>query len=633
MSKGRRHPYALDDPASAAPPRRTGLQPPGIGPRKKTFPFVKWLIPLLLLGGLYYLIPLALHADAVVALLPVPKALTEIHVRVNNQENSLKPDSTLVVNPKDALWINEKVETDGAIAWGTRVVFPDAQMDAMLANPVEIQTFWPQESFETPKRLEILVKWLDRPIGRVFLSIELDSRDWLQKANAVSDPEQKLSYLQKVLEKSPDDVLVKTQMAGLCFDLKKYDDAGRLYGEIAQAGKTAPILEKLLAVHVKQNRVDDALNDYLDLLPISKNPEQFKGLLQYLQKHKSAAETEKFIRDHREKVPAGFQSALDLFIAGVYTQAKDWSKAAASYEKAVRDGVKDPNILYNLAASYQHGDNPGQAIPALQRYLKSSPDDLKTWMQLGALQESGGEQAQARATYETVLQKSPRNEEALTHLVALLEKSKDKSALEGAYEKLCQIQPSNKVAHHNLAILFYESQKWDKATEEFKKLAALDPKDLDARKFLLDIYRKTKNQAAEAEMLQSLVQIDRGNIEYYKVLCASLDEKKDYKAMVSLLQKGLEHNPDSAPLHDYMLLAQLKLGDKKAAVKELEHLIRLQPNEKKYLKQAAKLHEALGEYSEAQKTLEKLLKLDNSKENKDDYLRITRRLLEEKKSH
>jgi tetratricopeptide (TPR) repeat protein len=401
-----------------------------------------------------------------------------------------------------------------------------------------------------------------------------------------------------------------------------------------EGGKTQPLLDRLLVIHQRQNQVDEALDVYLDLLSLSKDPEDFKRFLQYLDKHKPNAEAEKFLRENRKTLPASFQSTIDLFLANLYTEMKDWSKAAANYEKAVKSGVKDPDILYNLAVSYQQGDNPEQAIPALERYLKTSPQDIKSWMQLGALQEKKGALDQARETYETVLQKSPKNEEALVRLVALLEKAKDKQALESAYEKLTQLQPRNKAAQFNLAMLYYEGQKWDKAAGAFNRVAELDSKDLQAKKYMLDIYRKTKNSAGEIEILQALAQVDKGNIDYYKSLFTIYDEKKDFKSMSALLQKGVEQYPDSVQLHQYLLYAQLKLNNKKAAVKELEQLIRLEPKEKAHLRRAADLYESQGQLTEAQKALEKYLKLDpKDKKAQDDFMRLSRRLLENKKSH
>jgi tetratricopeptide (TPR) repeat protein len=601
-------------------------------PRKPSY--FKWLLFLLVLaGGVYLWTGGSIQSEAVLSHLPFPKKLQSIRILHNGQEVALEPNAILVVNPKDTLMALDAA-TDGWITWGVKLQSPDVPIENLSGAPVVVKTLWPGESFETPKSLELQALWWSRPLGKVALSVELGAQDWLQKALAATNPERKIECLKKVLEKSPGNILAKTQMAGIYYESKQYDEAARLYQEIMETGETQPLLERLLAVHQKQDRVDDALSVYVNLLQMSKDPQEFQKFLQYLDKHKSNAEAEKFLRERRKDFPVSFQSAIDLFLANLYTQMKDWSRAALSYEKAVKSGVKDPDILYNIAASYQQSDNTDQAIQALERYLKASPQDMRSWMQLGALQEKKGDLQDARETYETVLAKNSKNEDAIVRLVALLEKTKDKQGLESTYEKLTQMQPKNKVAHFNLAMLYYDAQKWEKAASEFKDVIDLDSKDIESRKHLLDIYRKTKNSAAEVETLQGLVQLDNDNLDYYKALFAIYDDKKDYKSMASMLQKGVEQNPDSVQLHQYLLYALLKVDDKKNAVKELEQLIRLQPKEKEHLLRAANLYESLGQITEAQKMLERYLKLDpKNKEAQDNYMRLTKKLMENKKSH
>ncbi len=602
--------------------------------RKKQSRFLSVLLWLLLLtvvgaAGLFVLYPSLLSTAT--SYLPFPKELVAMRLLHNGKEVILLPDTQCLVNPRDSLQLLQ-VKTDGWVSWGTKVVATDVDVRALRAQPRTFRELMPNESFETPKTVELRALLWNRPIGKVSFLVQLDAKDWLQKANTTADMDRKITYLERALQENTGNVLVKTQLATLYFDSKRYDEAVQLYKEINEVGKTKPVLERLLTIHQTQKRVDDALATYLELLRLSEDREEFKEFLSYLQKNKSKEEAAKFLERHQQEVPKAFHSSLLLVLAELNTQTKNWAKAAATYEKVLKSGVKDPDVYYNLAVTYQHSEDADKAIQALERYLQKNPADLRSWMQLGELQERKKDYGGARQTYQSVLQKNPGNKDALVRMIAVLEKTNDKAALQAGYEKLVQLQPKNKTLLHNLGVLYYEGKKWDKAADAFEKIASLDPKDVESRKYLLDLYRKQKNTKAEMETLAEMARLDPGNTTTLDSLFKAYDSKKDYKGMVAFFREVAEKRHDSVAVHNYLLYGLLKTGDNKGALKELEELARLQPKEKKHLRQAARLYESVGNTSEALKKLDQLLKLDpRDKEAKDDYLRLRMQGLSKKK--
>jgi tetratricopeptide (TPR) repeat protein len=622
------YPYRVQTSYARQAPRR----PPAKKKKRRPLRSALWVLLLLLVVGALVLIFRPAARDAVISFMPFPKNLAALRLLHNGKEVILLPGSQCVLNPRDSIQILE-VQTDGWRSWGTRVEVEGLDVSPLRKGPVAIKDLMPQESFETPKTIEIQALWLGRPIGKVSFLVQLDAKDWLQKANAASKVEQKIAYLEKALKENPGNVLVKTQLAGVYFENKKYDPAAKLYEEIDESGKSKTILERLLLAYQARNRVDEALKTYLDLFKLSDDADTFKEFLQYLQKHKSKEDALKFLEKHQQDFPRSFQSSTLLLLADLSAQTKNWSKASSAYERAIKAGVKDPDVLYNLAVTYQHGEDSDKATQALERYLQKNPNDIKSWMQLGEMQEKRGALVQAKTTYETVLQKNPQHKDALLKLLHVLEKTKDKAGLQTTYEKLAQIQPKNRTIQHNLGVLYYESKKWDKAAQCFESIASSDARDVESRKYLLDIYRKTKNEKGEAEMLGALAQLDPKNTSYYEAIFSSYDQKKDFKGMLTFFKNAVQHHPDSITVRNYLLYAQLKLGDNKAALKELDELSRLQPKEKKFLRQAANLCETSGDYAGALKKLDLLLKLDpKDKEAKDDYLRIKLLMVTKKKA-
>lgn len=560
-----------------------------------------------------------------------PKKLAAIRFQHNSQEVLLLPDQQVIVNPRDSLQLMQ-IKTDGWLSWGTRVISSDMDVKRMTKAPMVIRDLFPQESFEAPKPVEMRALLWNRQIGKVFLLIQLDAKDWLQKANSTSDVDRRIGYLEKALHENASNIIVKTQLAGLYFDTKRYAEAARLYKEIDDSGKSKNISERLLLVYQIMNKTDDALRVYLDLLKLSDEQETFKEFISYLKKKKSKDEAEKFLERNQHEIPKAFQAPVLLTIAELSSDTKNWSRAAATYEKALKAGVKDSDVLYNLFVTYKRNEDYPKAVHALERYLQKNSGDVESLLQLAELYEKTGKTAQARTTYESILHKSPQNKEALTHLVAILEKSNDKGPLLVVYERLAQMQPKNRTLHNNLAVMYYEAKKYDKAIAAFQTVASLDPKDTQSRKYLLDIHRKLRNEKGELAILQELAKMDPKDTGYQDALFKYYDIKKDYKGMTACFKEASERNPDSVALHKYQLYAAMKLGDKKAAAVQLDHLIRLQPKEKAHLRKAADLHEGAGNYAEALKKLDAILKLDpKDKQAKDDYMRLKMVSIQKKK--
>lgn len=552
-----------------------------------------------------------------------PTKVIAIHFQHNGQELLLPPDSQVVVNPRDTIRLVQ-VKTDGWLSWGTRVVSSDIDVKSISRKPaVTMKDLFPQESFENPKQVDFRVLLWNRQIAKVSLLVQLDYKDWLHMANTSADIDKRIGYLEKALQDNNTNILLKTQLAGLYFDCKRYPDAARLYREINESGKSRSISEKLLVVYQIMNKPDDALAVYLDLLKLTEEQQTFREFLAYLKKKKSSDQVAKFLEQHENEIPRSFRAQILIEIAQLASDAKDWQKASIAWQRAEKAGVMDSNVQYNLAVTLLRNGKTDEAIGQFDKYLRKNPNDLKTQVLLADLYEKKGNHSQAKAIYESILQKNPQNKEVLVSLIPVLEKLNDKNGQLANYEKLLQIEPNNRKFLFNAAMLFIDQKKYDRAQNCLQSIASMDPKDIESRKQLLVIYQKLRNDKAELQMRQELAKLDPKNPASMDSMYKYYEDKKDYKGMQAYFRPLAEQNPDSASLHKYLLQAATKLGDKKASLVELEHLIRLQPKEKKYYRIAADLYEETGNYAEASKKLEGILKIDfKDQKAREDYERV-----------
>ncbi|SPF46332.1 Tetratricopeptide TPR_2 repeat protein [Syntrophobacter sp. SbD1] len=562
-----------------------------------------------------------------------PTKLVALHFQHNGQELLLVPDSQIIVNPRDSLQLVD-IKTDGWLTLGTKVVSSDVDVKPICKKPgVTIQDLFPQESFEQPKLAELRVLLWNRPVGKVTLLVQLDYKDWLHKANTSPDIEKRISYLEKALQDNGSNVLLKTQLAGLYFDIKRYQDAARLYKEIDQSGKSRNISEKLLLVYQVMNKTDEALQVYIDLLKLTEEEQTFREFLTYLKKKKTADLAEIFLEKYEREIPHSFRSQVLVEIAQLAGEGKDWQRAASAWQRAEKAGVMDSNVQYNLAVTLLRNGKTDEAAAEFEKYLRKNPNDAKTRVLLAEICEKQGNHAQAREIYESIVQQDPHNNEALISLVPILEKMNDKNGQIVNYEKLLQREPNNRKYLFNVSMLYIDQKRYDKAQIHLQAIASMDPKDVESRKQLLVIYEKLRNDKAEIEVRQELAKLDPKNPANLDSVYKFYEDRKDYKGMQTYFQGIAAKDPDSGSVHKYLLQAATKLGDKKSAIHELEQLIRLQPKEKKYYRLAAYLYEETGNYPEASKKLEAILKLDfKDQKAKEDYERIKVEQLKAKKA-
>jgi tetratricopeptide (TPR) repeat protein len=552
-----------------------------------------------------------------------PTKLLALHFQHNGQELFLLPDSQVVVNPRDSLQLI-RIRTDGWLSWGTRVVSSDVDVKPISKRPgVIIKDLFPQESFETPKLIELRVLLWNRPIGKVSLLVQLDYKDWLHKANASADIDKRIAFLEKALHDNGSNILLKAQLAGLYFDIKRYSDAARLYEEIDKSGKSKNISEKLLLVYQIMNKTDEALAVYLDLLKLSEEQQTFSEFLAYLKKKKTSEQAGKFLEKYEKEIPHSFLSQVLVEIAQLAGEGKDWQKAAAAWERAEKAGVMDSNVQYNLAVTLLREGKTDEAVAEFEKYLGKNSSDVKTWALLADLYEKKGNFAQAKAIYESIVQKNPHNKEAFISLIPILEKLNDKNGQITNYEKLLQIEPNNRKYLFNAAMLCMDEKKYDRAQAHLQAIASLDPHDVESRKQLLIIFQKLRNDKGEIQVRQELAKLEPQNPANLDSVYKYYEDKKDYKGMLAYFHGVAQQNPDSSNVHKYLLQAATKLGDKKSSLHELEQLIRLQPKEKKYYRLAAYLYEESGNYAEACKKFEAILKMDfKDQKAREDYERV-----------
>ena len=166
-------------------------------------------------------------------------------------------------------------------------------------------------------------------------------------------------------------------------------------------------------------------------------------------------EWEEAVRLHRallENQPSNGRAQYHLGYA--LGQQGNFSEEIAAYREAVRLGVREGSLYYNLGIvlATAREDYDG-AIAAFQEGLRLTPDDTELWYNLGEAYLSKRDFARARDAFQAVLEREPDYVEARDSLAHALLGLGDRAGARAAWERILMTDPGNVPAETNLRLL------------------------------------------------------------------------------------------------------------------------------------------------------------------------------------
>lgn len=156
---------------------------------------------------------------------------------------------------------------------------------------------------------------------------------------------------------------------------------------------------------------------------------------------------ERFLVDHPD-------NGLALYHLGfAYGQLGDQVNEVAYYEKAIKAGFKDENILFNLGMAYGEQGQMNKAVDAFQQALKISPGSADNHFGLALIYQSAAADEPAKRELLKAIEMDPGFLEARLHLAMLFANQGQFEEAKRQLKKVLDLDPANEVARETLAIL------------------------------------------------------------------------------------------------------------------------------------------------------------------------------------
>jgi len=475
---------------------------------------------------------------------------------------------------------------------------------------------------------------LEVPVSETLCSLAVESEfahEQILEARKIreklggADVTTAIGAYRRAVEESPDNLMLRTDLADIHLRYGLLDDAVMQYRQIlmrkpesialrhrladaflwnAEYEEAASTFLELAELHVRNGREADAVDIFQSVLSL--DPNHFLARRRLVDRFSGLGQKNLAVHHLRQLAEIALARGTVEEAIGAFQQLMTLSDDATFQERLAQvyesqGEVAQALVNYRaLALRYRESQMWDEAMGVTEKLVALDPDNLadrhalielyekldradrvlEGRFELGCRHEDQGAVSEATVLFEQVLEKDPAHHEARRRLVDCHLRSGDLAAA------LRNSQP--------LTELYLETQDTGPAIELYRRLTQADPKSLDLRRRLLEFYEMAGRHDDVLEQLLVLADLHE----------ASGRERE----AVQVLQRALEVAPTRDDLH-YRLarLYDEKLGSLPGALNEFRKVFELNPGHSEAMDRYARLLMEQRKAREAAEVLNRLV--------------------------
>lgn len=322
-------------------------------------------------------------------------------------------------------------------------------------------------------------------------------------------------YIKKAIALDGDNVWYKTQYAEVLVQNKQYEEAAKLFTDIAKKEKyNDEYLLKAFNLYQHIGKYDEALtiiNSYLVKEPDNEEALDLKKKL--LLKRNDVDGVVKVIEQQIAANPTDGKYYAEL--AEVYDNNKLTGKAAEMYKKMETQFGDDPNVQLSLAEHYQKNNNQQKYDEYMKKLITNKTLDADVQLSLlgSIIVEAGNDTAKRKQGLE---------------LISLL---------------AVQHPENPRVAAFYGDVLAFNN-RLNEATEQYKKSLQIDPSSYKIWESLLLAYTDRENADSLIRYSEKALRLFPNQAMFHYLNGVGQMNKKDYAKAVKSISRGIDMQPE-----------------------------------------------------------------------------------------
>lgn len=164
----------------------------------------------------------------------------------------------------------------------------------------------------------------------------------------------------------------------------------------------------------------------------------------------------------------------------ISSQGEDHEATLASLMELSKMLPDNPEIQFNIAATYEQMDDQEHAIEYYKKTTELKPDFYDAWAALGDLLAKGQKWAEAEAALKKAVDLKSTEVNLLFNYAVCAQNAGDIDAAEVGFAKTLELDPNRAMAHYQLGLIAVNKGENDVAIQHFEKFLEIAPDDPQA---------------------------------------------------------------------------------------------------------------------------------------------------------
>ena len=555
-------------------------------------------------------------------------SLKQIVFSVAGQAVAVNNGGVLALHPDTPFSILD-VETSGLLSFGTSARLAGLP-DVNLQQSNSLQALLGQSIFER-EYVDVQAMKGEALLGGVRIVVRFLAIDWLRRAEAARDYEQKVYGWYKAYQLSPDDNLLALNLLGGLRQLGRLQQALEVLDEYPGLNNDARALlqqgyvyqelgdnNKALAAWEAAHKLD---GDNLEIM------QALAAMYEAAGQHVKAAS---MLKRLLAKPAFMDDSALWLRLArGLSHNRADIKETLRAYERYGQLALMTPQLWLEVAAAKEAAAQ--NAMHEREQALKLAPDNREIIMQLQQAWRADKQPGKAAAVLEQGLKALPKDDGLWRELIALYWEMEDTAALIKAYQKYIKIRPEQTVLYYELALCLQKNGQIAEAADHMEKAWKLDQENYDYAYSLLLLEVELRKYDDALKLAALLTQKSPQNLNLWESLYSLLGKEKP-KEFAAIIDNYLKNSAHPLPkIYEMRALLAINQSDRAGAAQILEDAVKLFPSDLRMAYLLGNIYEGLGQDAKALAAYEKVIdKNPGFADVSDRYLQLKTRLLQNK---
>ncbi|MEI6127484.1 MAG: tetratricopeptide repeat protein [Pseudomonadota bacterium] len=473
-------------------------------------------------------------------------AIESMHFITGGKEIEIKNNASFTVKFSDGLKFQQ------VICKGFYNLFPPSDLRVEIAGIQESEQRYREDIIpllkpEERTSYDIMMLRGNQPLGKISFTLDMDSRDWISRADAVEDKKIQAECYKKANILNPDSDESHIALGRLYESEKntklaiaEYESAVRIKPQNISAVKS------LLALYKKAGSSDKALETYEKLAKVDPGASDDyyyqAGLI--AEKQGSDDKAMALYQDVLEK-NRGHIDARQRIIK-LCEKNKQWNKAIENTNVLLEYDAKNGGLYLYLSDMYLKKNDVNAAIAAVEKAQKLRPNDSSVYLQLAVLSEKAKDDDKAVEYYKKALKINTKNAAAYNNLGLLLEKKGNKKESIDSYEKAISLEPKNAGFYKNLADAYEKNKDWDKAAKTYERVLGLDKGNSDAMEAVAVLYYKANNKEKSLDAYRDLAKAEPKKVIWHQKMAYLYEDFSKIDAALDEYKTILELEPSNA---------------------------------------------------------------------------------------